>query len=112
MERALADLGGAGAGGAGGAPSPPAPGIGKKPRFADVDREDLDPARAGTTRIMGLPTDVMVTVFGLLDLKTLVMVIPSVSSNPPPFLLLYYPPSPRPPRPIPQHPARSTTPPF
>ena len=82
MEHPLADLGG---GGAGGATSPPAPGIGKKPRFADVARGDPDPAEAGTTRIMGsimtLPADVMVTIFGLLDLKTLVMVVPSVSST-------------------------------
>lgn len=77
MEHPFADLGGAGAGGAAG---PPAPGIGKKPRFADVDRGDLDPARAGT-RIMA--ADVIVTVFGLLDLKTLVMDISSVSGPPP-----------------------------
>ena len=75
MEHTKAELGA----GAGGATGPPEPRIDKKARFADGDLGDLGP-RAGT-RIMGLPADVMVTVFGLLDLKTLVMVVPSVSST-------------------------------
>ena len=77
MEHTKAELDGAGGGGA---TSPLKPGIRKKARCADGAFEDVD-LRAGT-RILGQPADVMVTMFGLLDLKTLVMVIPSVSSNP------------------------------
>ena len=78
-------------GGASAAAGPSEPRTDKKPRFTDGDFLDLEPAGTGTgtgTRILGqvpvtslvlgLPADVVVTIFGLLDLKTLVMVIPSV----------------------------------
>ena len=73
MEHTKAQPDGAGGGGT---TIPLKPGIRKKARCADGDLEDI------VTDILGLPADVMVTTFGLLDLKTLVMVIPSVSSNP------------------------------
>ena len=85
-----------------GAAAGPSEGIGdsldKKARFADGDFLDLEPASAGKgTRILGqfflgcrslvlglLPEEVVVTIFGLLDLKTLVMTIPSVRRQPQP----------------------------